>query len=258
MTDGPPDRWLRRASETVDDVVAWRLSARLVAGLLVTALVVAALPHTLGAVGADAVGTGGEPPQEDVEDPRQRQQNVVASDAIHVGPWMLLFVALAASFVAATRSREPRRRLVASASLGVAVGTVVGYVGLVALAHLAYAPTANGYIVESGPVVFRAWATAGNALGIAVPATVGSALVAASGTLAGPTTDEPARPDDSADEHDPGADANAAGERVGTDGADPSTDADRPDTVAIDGTGPSGAPAYDPSERDWEGTEDER
>ena len=254
MTGEPPSRWPRRTSETVDDVVAWRLSARLLAVVVVTALVVAAVPHTLGAVGANEVDTGDDPYREPVEDPQQRHQNGVASDAIHQGPWALLFVGLAASFVAATRSHEPRRRLVASASLGVAVGTVVGYVALVVLAHFAYAPTANGYIVESSPVILRLWPAAGNALGLAVPATVGSALVAASGSLPARTGSTPATVDEDGDET---MDATDGTDTDATDDADRSTAEDRPDSVVVDGTSPSGAPAYDPAERDWEGADGE-
>lgn len=267
MTDDPPSRWLRRTGETVDDVVAWRLSARLLAVVVVTALVVAALPHTLGAIGADPVDTADEPYRE-VEDPRQRHQNGVASTALSEGPWALLFVGLAASFVAATRSTEPPRRIVASTSLGVAVGTVVGYVALVVLAHLAYAPTANGYIVQSGPVVLRPWPTAGNALGLAVPAAVGSALVAASGSLPARTGSTPAKTDEAAEttaDAAEGLDTDATGDTdrstddaaPSTDDADRSTAEERPDSVVVDGTGPSGAPAYDPAERDWEGADGE-
>ncbi|WP_323674999.1 hypothetical protein [Halorubellus sp. PRR65] len=249
MPDGARGRRLRRASETVDDVVAWRLSARLVAVLVVTALVGGALPHALGAVGADPVDTGDRSYQDPVEDPRQRHQNAMASNAIHMGPWVLLFVALAGSFVAATRSREPRRRTAASAALGVGAGTAVGYVALVAVGHLAYAPTANGYLVQSTPVVFRAWATVGNAVGIAVPATVGSALVAASGTL-------PAR-NDAAPENTDGEAGGRDNDAETTDDTEDSTAGERPDSVAADATGPSGAPAYDPAERDWEGADGE-
>lgn len=262
MPDATPGGRVDRVRELVADVVAWRLSARVVVALVVTALVAGTLPFTLGAVGADPVDTGDRPTARAVEDPRQRHQNAVASDAIDTGPWALLFVALAGSFVAATRSSEPRKRVVGSVALGVPAGTVVGYVALVALAHLAYAPTANGYLVRSAPVVFRAWATAGNAVGLAVPATVGSALVAASGTLADRSDDAPDRVDGTLDDADeaPEADAlgddRATGDDTPTDEAAEANTAERPDSVAVDATGPAGAPAYDPEERDWDGSDD--
>ncbi|WP_227131581.1 hypothetical protein [Halorubellus salinus] len=258
MADGRLRRVVRRGPGVVDDVVAWRLSLLLVALLVVTGLVVGALPHALGTVGGDPVDTNDEPVQESVEDAQQRYQNQVTGTALGEGPWVLLFVALAAGFVAATRSPSAasRRSVVAAASVGVAVGTALGYVALVGLGHLAYAPTENGYLVRSGPVVLRTWTMAGNALGFAVPAAVGSALTATAGRLAVRPGDDFDPDHDAEDGAEPSGDASEGTDDAvgGADDPARSTADDGPDAVSLDETAPSGVPAYDPEARDWDGS----
>jgi len=257
-------RSLRPAVAVARRGVAWRLAARVAVVVVLAGIVFGTLPYTLGAVGGDAVDTGDAPGDRAVEDPQQRYQNSVAADALGEGPWALLFVALAAAFVVGRRTPTTRRRAVGGTTVGAAGGIAGGYVALVVLAHLALAPTPNGFIVPEGPVTLQPWATVGNAVALAVPTAIGGALTATAGTLVSSDDHEPST---SAEIDDDDADVDAAGQET-TDPAEADDADDRTEgsedvqTEASTGsgavvTGPTGAPAYDPDGRDWDGSSED-
>jgi len=261
-------RSLRRTVAVTRRGVAWGVAARVAVLLLIAGVVLGAFPFTLGVVGGEPIDTGDRPGERTVEEPQQRFQNSVATDVLHGSPWVLLFVALAAAFAAGNRPSARRHRTVSGASVGVAAGVTAGYVALVVLAHLALAPTPNGFIVDGASVTLQPWATVTNALALAVPVAIGAGLTATVAALSRetPRSDEPDDHDDAAARPEPTGDGGTNDADGPGDRTDERGDGDgRGETVGDEGpaagtaggevvSGPAGAPAYDPDDRDWEGT----
>lgn len=255
-TSDSTTRPLRRALHAGRNAVAWRLAARVAVVAVVAGVVFGTLPFTLGAIGGDAVYTGGPPGDRAVEEPQQRYQNAIASDVLNEGHWLLLFVALAVAFVVGRRSAAARRQTVGGTAIGAAVGIAAGYLAAVGLGHLALEPTPNGFIVPDGPVRLEPWATLGNAVGLAIPAAVGAALTATAGTIAPVGRGDASPSDGRGDDAAPAAPAEADAADDG-DGAadDDGTGASTASDVGV--TGPAGAPTYDPEGRDWDGADED-
>lgn len=248
--------------------------------LAVVALAVALafVPHALGAVGTDAVDTGGgpNPDPESADGARQRYQNYLTNLTFLFGPTLLPVAAVGVAFAGALRARGSRRVRVGSVVAGAAAGVAVGYVAFVALGHLAYGEAAEGYIVEQFPVTLRFGAIAANAVALAAVTAVGSALAGVAGTIVEPDPGgerAPATgPGDRAVEGAEG-ETDVIAENAGDGGtddeesvvapADGDAASDGParvdDGAASDyreagGQHGSQTPAYDPDGRDWDGS----
>jgi hypothetical protein len=248
------------------------------------AVALALVPHGLGAVGAEAVdtGSGPTPDPESADGAQQRYQNYLTNITFLFAPTILPVVAVGVAFAGAVRARGTRLRRVGSVVLGAAVGMAVGYVAFVAVGHLAYSETAQGYVVEQFPVGLRYSAIATNALALGTVTAVGSALAGVAGTLVEPHPDGRSVSDhertDVAEDADvaTGDHAEASGDAPGAsrdDDGDGTRERERPERVhaddaSTDGSGPasdyretgpqrssgSHTPTYDPDGRNWDGT----
>lgn len=246
--------------------------------VVAVAVALALSPHALGAVGTDAVDTGGGPNPDpgSTDGERQRYQNYLTNLAFLFAPTLLPVVAVGVAFAGALRARGPRRARVGSVVAGAAAGMALGYVTFVVLGHLAYGEAAEGYIVEQFPVTLRFGAIAANAVSLAAVTAVGSALAGFAGTVVEPV---------------PGAErapaSAAGGDRAGDDDVDPDAAPGAPEEDAVDDEasvvasddeaaavdGPvrvddapasdyrdqqgSRTPTYDPDGRNWDGSSDD-
>jgi len=250
--------------------------------VVATALALGVVPHALGAVGADAVDTGGGPnpdPAAAGEDARQRYQNYLTNLTFLFAPTLLPLVAVGVAFAGALRARGSRRGRVGRVALGAFVGMVVGYVAFVAVGHLAYGEAAEGYIVEQYPVSLQFGALAANALALGTVTAVGSAVAGVAGTLVEPAPGGGRVPTESAadavvDEATAVADGASAGAEEGAVDAEESVggsdESDAPtegparvgDAAAsgyrdVGGQQGSHTPTYDPDGRDWDGSDED-
>jgi len=263
-----------------------RVAVVVVLAVVGASLALALVPHTLGAVGADAVDTGGGVGFADVdgEEAQQRYQNYLTNVTFLFAPAVLAVLGALAAFAGAVRTAGSRPWRVAAVALAAGVGVALGYVLFVLVGHLAYGETTQGFVVEEYPVTLRFGAIARNALSLGAAAGVGGALAGVAGTFVDarepePTVEAPAgvaaeegeSDDERTDvESERGDEARVA---AAEDGGDPVTDGDADD----DGVGParaetsgpasdyrdagptgrSDAPRYDPDDRDWDGSGDD-
>jgi len=264
---------LRRALGRVRGGVSERPVAVGVAlAVVAVAVAMALVPHALGAVGTDAVDTGGgpNPDPESADGARQRYQNYLTNVAFLFAPTLLPVAAVGVAFAGSLRARGTRRRRVGTVVAGAAVGMLVGYVAFVAIGHLAYGEAAEGYIVEEFPVGLRFGAIAANAVVLAAVAAVGSALAAVAGTIVEPdpggrgTHSVPAadavEDDGETDAATEGTDESPTDDEESLVAADDGSAAEGParldDAPASDYSGQHGShtPTYDPDGRDWDGS----
>lgn len=259
-----------------------RVAVAVVLAVVGASLALALVPHTLGAVGADAVDTGGGVGGDDVDgaDAQQRYQNYLTNITFLFAPAILAILGALAAFAGAVRTAGSRPRRVAALALAAGVGVAVGYLLFVLVGHVAYGETTQGFVVEEYPVTLRFGAMARNAVSLGAAAGVGGALAAFAGTI----VDEPeptagvdpeaiegaaddgddewtgVEPDDEASVADAEG-ATEAGDGTDADGEDDGERPARPETSGPASdyreTGPAGnsdAPQYDPDDRDWDGS----
>lgn len=265
--------WVGTAGEASGDRrVALAIVLTVVGGSFALAL----LPHTLGAIGSEAVdtGTGIGAPNGDEGDAQQRYQNYVTNVALLFAPSLVVLVACLAAFVGAARTRigpgRSRWRHVGVVAVAAGVGAALGYALFVLVGHLAFGEAAREYVVQDFPVTVRFGTLAVNALGVAVAAGIGGALAGGAGTY---LADEAASPVDDAEPvpagDDEPADAGTDDEAAGTDtegatGSSEDVDSERPERVETarpasdyQETGQnaeSDVPQYDPGDREWDGS----
>jgi hypothetical protein len=246
--------------------------------VVAVAVALALSPHALGAVGTDAVDTGGgpNPDPESTDGERQRYQNYLTNLAFLFAPTLLPVVAVGVAFAGALRARGPRRARVGSVVAGAATGMALGYVTFVVLGHLAYGEAAEGYIVEQFPVTLRFDAIAANAVALAAVTAVGSALAGVAGTIVEPdpgserisasaAADGRASDDDVESDSTPGASGDEAVDDEASVVASGDDDAPVQGPARVD-DGPasdyrdqhgSRTPTYDPDGRNWDGSGDD-
>lgn len=244
-------------------------------------LALALVPHTLGAVGGDAVDTDGGIDSVGGEDAQQRYQNRLTNFTFLFAPPVLAVLGVVAAFGGAVRASGPRPRQVAATAVAAGVGVAVGYVLFVLVGHLAYGETTEGFIVEQYPVTLHFDAIAANAGSLGAAAAVGGVLAGAAGTVledrrmadipteasgneatpsedgwTGIDIDDDAETDDGVE----GADATGSGDDGGRGGeagpARPETSGPASDYRDTGPSGDSDAPRYDPDDRDWDGSGD--
>jgi hypothetical protein len=274
---------LRRALGRVRGGASRRpVAAGVAVAIVAIAVALALVPHALGAVGTDAVDTGGgpNPDPESADGARQRYQNYLTNLAFLFAPTLLTVAAVGVAFAGALRARGSRRARVGTVVAGSVVGMAVGYVAFVAVGHLAYGEAAEGYIVEQFPVALQFGAIAANAVALAAVAAVGSALAAVAGTVVEP---DPGReraaraPGEDAVDGETGPDASTVDGSAVDESAVGAAEADAASSAGADATeeGParvddpasdyrevgarqdSSAPAYDPEDRDWDGSSED-
>lgn len=270
--------WLDDATGGVRDQ---RVAVAIVLAVVGASLAFALVPHTLGAVGSDAVDGSNAPSEVRSEEVQQRYQNYITNVAIVFAPSLVVLVACVAAFVGATRTDDganrTRWRHVAVVAVAAGVGAALGYAVIVLVGHLAFGETSEGFIVDEFPVTVRLGTLAVNALAIAVASTVGGALAGGAGTLlsdaggAAVDADEAFPATDDADTDDGGTDDDRTWRGIESDGSEEDTDDVAPDatTDATDrvetadrasdyqetGTATdSDTPNYDPDDRNWDGS----
>lgn len=280
---------LRALLGRATDGAGGRVAVAVVLAVVGASLALALVPHALGAVGANAVDTGGGIGADDVdgEEAQQRYQNYLTDITFLFAPALLATVGVLAAFAGAVRATGSRAMRVAAVTVAAGVGVAVGYVLFVLVGHLAYGETSQGFVVEAFPVTLRFGALATNALSLGASAALGSALAGVAGSVVGRDDDrrpagastapagvdadgdrewvgvDPDAEDESAaasaddrdataDGSDPGDGAGAAGGDEGaSDGAATGPASDYRDTAP---TRDSDAPQYDPDDRDWDGS----
>ena len=243
--------------------------------VVAVAVAMALVPHALGAIGTNAVDTGGgpNPDPRSADGERQRYQNYLTNLAFLFAPPLLPVAAVGVAFAGALRARGSRRRRVGTVVAGSAVGMAVGYVAFVAIGHLAYGEAGQGYIVDEFPVTLRVGAIAANAVALAGVAAVGSALAGVAGTIvepdpAGERTPASTAGGDHAVDDDAELDAAARPSDDGVVDEEAAVDASDEADAAVEGAarvddGPatdyrdqhgSHTPTYDPEGRNWDGS----